>query len=177
MRSIPVMILALLLAGCGATKESTTGGRADSDAAIRSFESVFQPSDHDPLKPRTQDRVPRRPDSLATQDANETLTPTAAETVQGFRVQVYSSTEIDVARAKKAEFEAAFPEEWFYLDYQAPTYKLRVGNFLTRFEAERFARTLTDQGYREAWTVPETVLRAPGKRPLTPAPITPEPPK
>lgn len=170
MRSVLVMVFVLLLAGCGATKESTTDDRAVSEAAIRSFESRFQPSDHDPLKPRTQDRVPRRPDSLATRDANESLSPTAAETVQGFRVQVYSSTEIDAARAKKAEFEAAFPDEWFYLDYQAPTYKLRVGNFLTRFEAERFARTLTDQGYREAWTVPETVLRSPGKRPAPPPP-------
>lgn len=178
MRSMLLMMIsALLLAGCGGTKESTTDDRAASEAAIRAYESRFQPSDHDPLKPRTQDRVPRRPDSLATRDANESLSTTAAETVQGFRVQVYSSTEIDAARAKKAEFEAAFPDEWFYLDYQAPTYKLRVGNFLTRFEAERFARMLTDQGYREAWSVPETVLRAPGKRPVTPAPITPEPQK
>jgi hypothetical protein len=161
---------ALLIAGCGATKEIATDDRAASDEAIRSFESRFQPSDHDPLKQRTHYRVPGSPDSLTAGSTNESLTPAAAEMVQGFRVQVYSSTEIDAARTKKAEFESAFPDEWFYLNYQAPTYKLRAGNFQTRFAAERFARLLTDQGYREAWTVPETVFRAPGKRPATPPP-------
>lgn len=94
------MISALLLAGCGGTKESTTDDRAVSEAAIRAYESRFQPSDHDPRNraPRTAFPAGR---ILATRDANESLSTTAAETVQGFRVQVYSSTEIDAARAKK----------------------------------------------------------------------------
>jgi hypothetical protein len=164
------MAFALLIAGCGDTKEVATDNRAASEEAIRSFESRFQPSDHDPMKQRTHDRTANRTDSLASVITSDAATPASAETVPGFRVQVYSSTEIDAARSKKAEFEAAFPDEWFYLNYQAPTYKLRAGNFQTRFEAERFARLLTDQGYREAWTVPETVLRVPGKRPAIPPP-------
>jgi hypothetical protein len=85
--------------------------------------------------------------------------------VQGFRVQVFSSTSIDAVRTKREEFESLFPEEWFYVEHHAPSYKLRAGNFLNRFEADRFARTLADQGYTEAWAVPEKVFKSPGKRP------------
>jgi hypothetical protein len=170
MRFFLVMAAALLLAGCGATKQTTQDDGRAADEAIRSFEKGFQPSDHDPVKLRTHDRTHQRTDSSGTAIDAGSANPALSETVQGFRVQVFSTTEFDKARAKKAEFEAAFPDEWFYQTYQAPTYKLRAGNFLTRFEAERFARLLTDQGYREAWTVPETVFRTPGKRPATPPP-------
>jgi hypothetical protein len=174
MRVMLLIVSALLIAGCGSTKESGKESQGASEDAIRAFEAGFQPSDHDPLKPRMQDRVPRRNDSSATIAADDVLTPASTEMAQGFRVQVYSSTDIDAARGKKAEFEAAFPGEWLYLDYHAPSYKLRVGNFLTRFEAERFARTLTDQGYTEAWTVPEKVFTAPGKRKAVPPPPSPQ---
>jgi hypothetical protein len=176
MRAMLLMVSALLIAGCGSTKESGKESQGASEDAVRAFEAGFQPSDHDPLKPRMHDRIPRRNDSTLTISADEALTPASTEMAQGFRVQVYSSTDIDTARAKKSEFEAAFPGEWFYLDYHAPSYKLRVGNFMTRFEAERFARTLTDQGYAEAWTVPEKVFTAPGKRKSAPPPIPPQDP-
>ena len=176
MRYLLLMCVALFIAGCSGTKESAKTTPHSSDDAIRSFEAGFQPSDHDPMKLRALDHGQRRTDSSAVVLGRDSQTASASEAVQGFRVQVYSSTEIDAARSKKAEFEAAFPDEWFYLNYQAPTYKLRAGNFLTRFEAERFARLLTDQGYREAWTVPESVLRTPGKRPPVPPPaVIPEP--
>lgn len=177
MRVMLLIAAALLIAGCGSTKESGKESQGASEESIRAFEAGFQPSDHDPLKPRTQDRNARRNDSTSTIAADDVLTPASSEMTQGFRVQVYSSTDIDAARAKKAELEAAFPEEWFYLDYHAPSYKLRVGNFMTRFEAERFARTLTDQGYAEAWTVPEKVFTAPGKRKAVPPPIPPQEPQ
>lgn len=177
MRYLLVMAAALLLAGCGATKQTTQDDPRASEDAIRSFEQGFQPSDHDPMRLRTHERTQQHTDTSATAIEHESANPALSETVQGFRVQVFSTTQIDQARSRKAEFEAAFPDEWFYQTYQAPTYKLRAGNFLTRFEAERFARLLTDQGYREAWTVPETVFRSPGKRPLAPPPITSDPPK
>ncbi len=177
MRYLLLMAAALLIAGCGTTKEATPDNRNAADEAVRRFEAGFQPSDHDPMKLRTQNRDQRHPDSSSVFADRDAQSAATSETVQGFRVQVYSSTEIDAARAKKTEFEAAFPDEWFYLQYQAPTYKLRAGNFLTRFEAERFARQLTDQGYREAWAVPETVFRSPGNRPPAPPPPTPEPSK
>lgn len=159
------------ISGCGTTKAvKGSEGKATQDE-IREFESTFQPSDYDPAKTLPADRHPRLVDTSSVVSADDLAIPANQETMQGFRVQVFSTTNIDVARARKAEFEAAFPDEWFYLEYEAPTYKLRAGNFKNRFEADRFARTLTDQGFPEAWAVPEKVFKAPGKRP----PGEPEP--
>ncbi|MBP1691969.1 MAG: sporulation protein [Bacteroidetes bacterium] len=159
-------ILALvLLSGCGSTKEVKGSESKATQDEIRQFESTFQPSDYDPAKAQPADRHPRLVDTSNVELADDLAVPANQETMQGFRVQVFSTTNIDVARVRKAEFEAAFPDEWFYVEYEAPTYKLRAGNFKNRFEADRFARTLTDQGFPEAWAVPEKVFKSPGKRP------------
>jgi hypothetical protein len=69
----------------------------------------------------------------------------------------------------KADAETQFPEEWFYVVYDAPTYKVRAGNFLERYEADRFGKLLAEKGYRDAWVVPEKVYKdAPPRPPQTP---------
>lgn len=159
-----------LLSGCATTSSTRESDKA-TEEDIRTFESTFHPSDFDPMRERSVDRTPRKVDTTSVLEEDTPTALPSMEMVQGFRVQVFSTTSIDAARAKRLEFEAAFPDEWFYLEYHAPTYKLRAGNFQTRFEAERFARLLTDQGHQEAWTVPEKVFKSPGLRPtLVPAP-------
>jgi hypothetical protein len=81
--------------------------------------------------------------------------------VQGFRVQILSTASIDSANARLREAAEAFPSEWYYLEYDAPTYKVRAGNFLTKYEADRFAKQLIERGYKTAWTVPQRVYKNP----------------
>jgi hypothetical protein len=89
------------------------------------------------------------------------------ELVQGFRVQVSATTDIDSVNARKAQAEVLFPGELFYVDFDPPAYKLRAGNFLTRFEADRFARTMAARGFPDAWAVPARVFKNP-QRPIPP---------
>lgn len=84
--------------------------------------------------------------------------------VQGFRVQLFSTPQIDEANAKKAKAEAAFPDEWFFVVYDAPTYKLRGGNFVNRAGADAFAKHLTEKGFPDSWTVPEKIVKNPRPR-------------
>ena len=142
MRTSVLVFVSLLIAGCG-TSRDTTGETGDPNAELHGYESDFRPSDYDP------EPAPGRPASHSPLDA------------PGFRVQVYSTNSIDSAKVKKAEFESLFPREWFYLDYDPPTYKIRAGNFLTKYEADRFARTLADHGHRDAWPVPQRVYKDP----------------
>ena len=160
MRTSVLVFVSLLIAGCG-TSRDTTGETGDPNAELHGYESDFRPSDYDP------EPAPGRPASHSPLDApegtpaEETPTLSLQEEVQGFRVQVYSTNSIDSAKVKKAEFESLFPREWFYLDYDPPTYKIRAGNFLTKYEADRFARTLADHGHRDAWPVPQRVYKDP----------------
>ncbi len=96
--------------------------------------------------------------------------------VPGYRVQLFATPEIDEANAKKNEAETAFPGQWFYLEYDPPTYKLRAGNFLNRNDADSYARYLAENGFPDAWIVPERVVKNIQPR-IAPQPQELSPPK
>jgi hypothetical protein len=151
---------AFLFAGCMAATEGTTGGTDPGhEATLEHFEADFTPSDHDPV----QRTVNAGGDSMTTGVDSSKLgvADLPLEFVPGFRVQIFASTSIDAANQKKAEAEALFPNEWFYLHYDPPTYKVRAGNFQQRYEADRFVRQVAEQGFKEAWAVPEKVIKDP----------------
>lgn len=114
-------------------------------------------------------------DTARAQNPGESPLPTAGEMVQGFRVQAFSTTNIDLASAKKADLEGMFPGEWFYMDYASPSYKIRAGNFLAKLDADRFARVMNDMGFADAWAVPERVYKSIGRRPTPPPPPEQQP--
>jgi hypothetical protein len=70
---------------------------------------------------------------------NETL-----KTMEGFRIQVFSDSGNNSktrAQAVQEEVAARFPELGIYLSFKSPNYRIRVGDFRTRLDAQRF---LTD---------------------------------
>lgn len=171
---ITALIAAGLLAGCSASKPTTDQPPMNTEDQLRAAEASFRPSDHDPLPAHGQQSPGSTLDSTLSPAAGGTPLLTAGDMVQGFRVQAFSSTSIDEARTKKTELEEMFPGEWFYLDYASPSYKIRAGNFINRFEADRFARMMIEKGYADAWTVPERVYKNIGRRPIPPPPPPPQ---
>jgi hypothetical protein len=159
----------LWLTGCGAQKETTGDSTPDAAASLRALEADFDPSALDP--PPGPQTTTIRPDSTpARDDRDMDATTVPTETVQGFRVQVFSTTSIDEANAKKSELEEAIPQERVYLEFDPPAYKIRAGNFLNRYDADRFVRFLADKGFPGAWTVPQRVLKNPPPLPPRPSP-------
>ena len=81
-----------------------------------------------------------------------TVSPTEVYRVQIFTSRLY-------AEAKR---EQALADEIFnlpvHLDYEVPYYKLRVGDFQTRGEAEDMVSEIKAIGYRNAW-VARVILR------------------
>jgi hypothetical protein len=161
MRKSLMVILACAVAGCTHTREAQQGANEEPtfEEQIVKYEVSFRPSDYDPLPSGKNGATAPGTDS----GASTVLPPVNAEPeyVAGFRVQVYSSASIDDARERKSEIEALHPTEWIYLEYDPPAYKVRAGNFLNRFEADRFAKVLIEEGYADAWTVPARVVKNP----------------
>ena len=56
----------------------------------------------------------------------------------------------------KIEIEKSIDEQT-YIIFELPNYKLRVGNFLNRKEAESFQKKIVRLGYRTAWVVPTMI--------------------
>jgi hypothetical protein len=166
MRGLLLGIAAVCIAGCGSTRETSTEQTPSKEDDVRAFESSFRPSDHDPKTERNIAPILSTPETSAVALPLEPAEPASLDMIQGYRVQVFSSTNIDEARAKKAAMDLLVPDEWFYLEYESPSYKVRAGNFATRFEADRFARMLSEQGYADCWAVPRRIYRHPPKKPI-----------
>jgi hypothetical protein len=56
----------------------------------------------------------------------------------GYRIQVYVGNERQQAEATKLLIYQNFPELNPYLVYKQPTYRLKVGDFMRRMDAERY---------------------------------------
>jgi len=74
----------------------------------------------------------------------------------GYRIQVYVGNERqDVDRAKVFTYQN-FPELDPYLSFRQPTYRLKVGDFMRRLDAERYLAQLRQQ-FTSAILVPDKV--------------------
>src|SRR5580692_6005394 len=67
---------------------------------------------------------------------NEETTRESRQHVPGFRIQVINTPDRNKVYDAKAKVYQEFPDWKPYLLYQAPNYKLRVGDFKTQEDAE-----------------------------------------
>ena len=54
----------------------------------------------------------------------------------GFRIQVINTQNRDEANAVRTEMLRRFPDQKAYMQYQAPNFRVRIGNFLTQKDAK-----------------------------------------
>jgi hypothetical protein len=67
-------------------------------------------------------------------------------TMDGFRIQVFSDSgnnSKNRAQAVQEEFQARFPGTGIYLTFKSPNYRVRLGDFRTKLDAQRFLIELT----------------------------------
>ena len=74
---------------------------------------------------------------------NEETTRESRRKVPGFRIQVINSPDRSKVFVAKGKIYQEFPDMKPYLMYQAPNYKLKVGNFKTQEEAEDAVKQLS----------------------------------
>lgn len=74
---------------------------------------------------------------------NEETTRESRRTASGFRIQVISTTDRNKAIAAKTRIYQTYPELKPYFLYKSPYYRLKVGNFKTREEAEEYVPSLS----------------------------------
>tara|TARA_B100000809_G_C15114284_1_gene521795 strand:+ start:1286 stop:1771 length:486 start_codon:yes stop_codon:yes gene_type:complete len=62
--------------------------------------------------------------------------------IDGYRVQIFFAESSTTAQSQKASFLSSHSEHKAYIDYMAPNYRVRVGNFRTRLQAEHLKQQL-----------------------------------
>ncbi|MCA0427793.1 MAG: SPOR domain-containing protein [Bacteroidetes bacterium] len=92
-------------------------------------------------------------DSLIYQHAENNK---SRNTLDGFRIQLFSGSERNNANQLKAQFLRQYPEVPVYLSYQQPFFKLRAGDFRTRTEAQNLYHKLV-KDFGEVLIVPDKI--------------------
>ena len=162
MKAIHLLMIAasaLILFACGTTRDlSSEDLRHKDEVALRSFESDFQPSDYAPTIASVLEAEPDTvTQSVKVHHNNQPAE--SGELVLGYRVQVFSTTDFAAAKSRQTDAQLLFPGNRVYLVYEPPTYKIRVGDFLARFDAEQFQRQASERGFPSAWVVPEKIFK------------------
>lgn len=78
--------------------------------------------------------------------------------LNGYRVQIYSGSNMQQANTIKAKFILSYPKEDIYLIYQQPYFKVRVGNYRNRVEAlNMYNKMLNDEKFKSVLLVPDEI--------------------
>ena len=73
-------------------------------------------------------------------------------TKEVFRIQIFESSVASIARAEAKRFQNIFGDT-VYTDFETPLYKLRIGNFQNRKNAEEAVESISRLGAKDAWII------------------------
>ena len=104
---------------------------------------------------------------------NEETSRDSRRFVKGFRLMVITTNSRDEAMAAKTKVYTYFPELKAYLWHQSPYYKLKVGNFKDRKDAEAYQLKLNNYFPKGVFVMPDTVEVKPEKNKVEDSEITP----
>jgi hypothetical protein len=88
--------------------------------------------------------------------------------IDGYRVLIFFDMSKTVAEQQKAYFMSMYNQHKAYIDYMAPNYRVRVGNFRTELEAEKLKQEILP--LFPTSIVVSDKIQLPDLTPVTPAP-------
>lgn len=123
-----------------------------------------QPEAPAPEAPALEDDASRSDEALIddpAESASDTPVPaTVAEPTPGYRVQLYSFTRREAAEAALLQVERTL-SEWsyrIYVEEESNSFKVRVGDFKEKADADILRDWLRNRGFVDAWTA-ETLIQ------------------
>jgi hypothetical protein len=92
----------------------------------------------------------------------------AKRPTKGFRIQVLNTTDRNQALAIKSKLLTQYPDHKTYLMYQAPYFKIRIGNFVEKVEADDLKWELARMFPSGVFVIPSEIeYKAPPDREVT----------
>jgi hypothetical protein len=146
--SLTILGLALLAAACAPGRLLPHHQEEKRPAATISFDPLATAADRE-IVPEVYPLRTIRPELVASA-RDSARADSAAGPIEVFRVEIFTSRLYG-----EANRELAIAKEIFslpiHVDYEVPYYRLRVGDFPTRAEAERMVPGIRSVGYSNAW--------------------------
>ena len=152
-----MLVAILVILGCSSTRKLVTDKQPSNneEKATGIVNEFFDPLilDEEDLKVKKTAAIESKSDQIKEEAAPGDAEFQKQGTSQGFRVQICALS--DEERAKEIQRDAIlkFINEEVYLIYDSPYYKVRVGNCLTRQEADKLQQFAVEKGFDDAWVV------------------------
>lgn len=158
-----LIILFSLLIGCKSPEAARKGMEPNSElnAFLQKYEKTFQPSNYNDELTEILQQEKKEREII---EAARVFKIAPPETIPGFRAQVIFTPEIEEANRVRDSLLNLLSDEWIYIVYETPYYKVRVGNFIERAEANMLVKRLNGIGYKDAWVVPDRIIKNPPRR-------------
>jgi hypothetical protein len=100
-----------------------------------------------------------------------TMNVTSSGQVKGYRIMVLNSTDRELAYKTKGMLLSRFGGHGVYLSYQAPFFKLKIGDFYAKGDAEDLKRQVATLMTKGVYVVPDIIkLRPEDERKYFPKP-------
>ena len=171
--SLLIILSALLLSGCiGKLRQETAEGPERQESPVsdeRGYDPLELPGDSKVVSKENpqsgiitgqQGLIPTDDRRLDSDSGYASLpdVPEEKDTLnsQAFRVQLLTSKTFGEARQAASVAEEIFDRP-VYVDYEVPYFKVRVGSFGNRDDAELYKQKARGVGYNNAWVVAVTV--------------------
>lgn len=84
--------------------------------------------------------------------------PYRLPTERGFRVQIFSATGREAAERAVEEARQRLEREDIYIEFEPPYFKVRVGNFRAKSDADAFLKTARRSGYDTPFPIQTEIL-------------------
>jgi len=90
--------------------------------------------------------------SFDSKTISNTISDSLLVEIEGFRVQIFATQDRNKAENIKKDLETVISES-VYIIFEAPNYKVRIGNFLDRDSAEKLRQELVKKNFPSSWIV------------------------
>jgi len=163
---IGIVAATIFLIGCSASTGSRyeTKKETEKETSTEVTKEVEEDFDITPYQteinieapPIATDKLP--PDVwYGYEDSTSNIERKIVGTTDGYRVQVLSTDNIDEANRIRAEVYGMTTRKEVYVIFEPPFYKVKVGDFTSKSEADNLRFKLNQLGYTESKVVQETV--------------------
>jgi len=163
MRFFVVFLIFAFFMGCATSRKTTTAPQKSEETLLQStkYDESFDPlsleDDDIVIEKRVQPTVTSTPVKQTNKSEQNTLPDSLLSYRQtdGFRVQIFAGRSIEAATMAETKAKQDFEPKGYkvYLIFEAPFYKLRVGDFTDRNDADLLRSLAKSMGYKAAFVV------------------------
>ena len=136
MKKTILSFLVIALLSVGYSQNSTRDwklfpGKTDSVLPTDTVYGLIKSTKPGTIKVEKDERIDRVSDLLRGGTTNKPV-------IKGYRVQIISSSTKSAVDSEKGRFMSSYSGHRSYIDYKAPNFRLRAGNFRNKLEAQKF---------------------------------------